>query len=101
MRGLQVTLGVLRVMCLFSQNQPKTLWSYAVAKRLGITQSQANAMLHRLQRAGWITSTWEVLAESQSHMRRRMYRITPKGTGELRRALVGIALDVGPLKISA
>lgn len=93
--GLQVTLNVLRVVHLFGGDQSRKLWCYAVAKDLNISRTKADELLRRLESSGWLVSEWErVDVAMAGRPRRRLYRITPKGISEQRKAVVQIKLLV-------
>jgi DNA-binding PadR family transcriptional regulator len=53
-------------------------------------------VLDRLEDAGWITASWEVLPPRQKRPRRRYYRLTAEGVEAARRRLAAPATTPTP-----
>ncbi|MEU8296967.1 PadR family transcriptional regulator [Micromonospora sp. NPDC048909] len=74
------TVDVLRV--LLDSDQPR--WGLEIIKLTGRPSGSVYPLLERLERHGWVTSTWEAETERRGP-RRRMYQLTAEGAGEARR----------------
>jgi len=78
----RATIDVLTV--LLDSEEPR--WGLELIKLTGRPSGTVYPLLDRLERAGWVSSQWEVHSE-RSGPRRRMYRMTPDGVVAARDAL--------------
>lgn len=86
------TIDVLSV--LDSGGQPT--WGLAVIKQSGRPAGSVYPILERLERAGWVTSSWEENDE-RSGPRRRYYALTADGAVAARSAI--LAFRARPAKV--
>ncbi|MCW6006206.1 PadR family transcriptional regulator [Micromonospora sp. CPCC 205371] len=70
----KATIDVLAV--LLDSDQPR--WGLEIIKLTGRPSGSVYPLLDRLERAGWVTSTWDDDSERRGP-RRRMYRLTAEG----------------------
>ncbi|WP_112265332.1 helix-turn-helix transcriptional regulator [Lentzea terrae] len=82
----KATVDVLEV--LLGTDEPR--WGLEIIKLTGRPSGSVYPLLDRLERAGWVTSTWDDDAERRGP-RRRMYRLTPEGAQEARRVVAKAA----------
>ncbi|MDQ2582672.1 PadR family transcriptional regulator [Saccharothrix yanglingensis] len=73
----RATVDVLGV--LLDSDRPR--WGLEVIKATGRPSGSVYPLLDRLERAGWVTSTWDDEAERRGP-RRRVYVLTPDGARE-------------------
>lgn len=71
------TVDVLGV--LLGSDQPR--WGLEIIKLTGRPSGSVYPLLDRLERAGWVTSSWDDDSERRGP-RRRMYVLTPEGARE-------------------
>ncbi|TQM82376.1 PadR family transcriptional regulator [Saccharothrix saharensis] len=71
------TVDVLEV--LLGSDQPR--WGLEIIKLTGRPSGSVYPLLDRLERAGWVTSSWDDDSERRGP-RRRMYVLTPDGARE-------------------
>ncbi|MER5265887.1 PadR family transcriptional regulator [Actinosynnema sp. NPDC002837] len=71
------TVDVLEV--LLGSDQPR--WGLEIIKLTGRPSGSVYPLLDRLERAGWVTSSWDDDSERRGP-RRRMYVLTPEGAQE-------------------
>jgi DNA-binding PadR family transcriptional regulator len=71
------TVDVLGV--LLDSDQPR--WGLEIIKLTGRPSGSVYPLLDRLERAGWVTSSWDDDSERRGP-RRRMYVLTPDGAQE-------------------
>lgn len=76
----KATVDVLSV--LLDSDQPR--WGLEIIKLTGRPSGSVYPLLDRLERAGWVTSTWDDDADRRGP-RRRMYTLTAEGATEARR----------------
>ncbi len=82
----KATVDVLEV--LLAASEPR--WGLEIIKLTGRPSGSVYPLLDRLERAGWVTSSWDDDANRRGP-RRRMYVLTPDGAVEARRALAARA----------
>ncbi|QQQ76071.1 helix-turn-helix transcriptional regulator [Saccharothrix sp. 6-C] len=75
------TVDVLGV--LLESDQPR--WGLEIIKLTGRPSGSVYPLLDRLERAGWVTSSWDDDSERRGP-RRRMYVLTPGGALEAAKA---------------
>lgn len=73
-RVTAATVDVLRTL----DTEPVPQWGLKLVKATGRPPGSVYPILERLERLGWVTSSWEDDAE-RSGPRRRFYRLTPEG----------------------
>ena len=78
----RATIDVLTV--LLGSDEPR--WGLELIKLTGRPSGTVYPLLDRLERAGWVSSQWEVDTQ-RSGPRRRVYRMTPDGVVAARDAL--------------
>lgn len=76
----RATVDVLEV--LLRSDQPR--WGLEIIKLTGRPSGSVYPLLDRLERAGWVTSSWDDDSERRGP-RRRMYVLTPDGAREATR----------------
>lgn len=76
----KATVDVLNV--LLDGDQPR--WGLEIIKLTGRPSGSVYPLLDRLERAGWVTSSWDDDSERRGP-RRRMYQLTAEGAAEARR----------------
>ena len=64
----------------FQQDQDPHGWT--IMKAVHRSGPTVYGVLERLEEWGWITGTWEELADDEARPRRRYYRLTPTGRVE-------------------
>lgn len=71
------TEAVLRVLL----DEPGSLhYGLEISKAAGLPSGSLYPILARLERAGWVTSSWEEISQSEAgRPRRRYYSLTPDG----------------------
>lgn len=77
-RATPATVDVLRVLL-----EEQGIWGMLVIKRTGRPAGSVYPILERLERFGWVTSSWEPDSE-RSGPRRRHYELTRDGVEEAR-----------------
>ncbi|SDL33271.1 Transcriptional regulator PadR-like family protein [Lentzea albidocapillata subsp. violacea] len=82
----KATVDVLEV--LLATDEPR--WGLEIIKLTGRPSGSVYPLLDKLERAGWVTSTWDDDAERRGP-RRRMYRLTADGAAEARRVVARAA----------
>ncbi|MEV6238035.1 PadR family transcriptional regulator [Lentzea sp. NPDC051838] len=78
----KATVDVLEV--LLGADEP--CWGLEIIKLTGRPSGSVYPLLDRLERAGWVTSSWDDDADRRGP-RRRMYLLTPEGAVEARRVV--------------
>lgn len=78
-RVTEPTIDVLTVML----ETPHPIWGLLIIKKSDRLPGTVYPILERLERQGWITSTWEEDAERQGP-RRRLYEFTAEGESAAR-----------------
>lgn len=78
----KATVDVLQV--LLGAEEPR--WGLEIIKLTGRPSGSVYPLLDRLERAGWVTSSWDGDADRRGP-RRRMYRLTADGAAEARRVV--------------
>lgn len=73
-RVTAATVDVLRAL----GSEPLPQWGLKLIKATGRPPGSVYPILERLERLGWVTSSWEEDPE-RSGPRRRFYRLTPAG----------------------
>lgn len=73
----RATADVLGV--LLDSDRPR--WGLEIIKLTGRPSGSVYPLLDRLERAGWVTSSWED-DSARRGPRRRMYQLTPEGAAE-------------------
>ncbi|WP_053715335.1 PadR family transcriptional regulator [Saccharothrix sp. NRRL B-16348] len=84
------TVDVLEV--LLKSDQPR--WGLEIIKLTGRPSGSVYPLLDRLERAGWVTSSWDDDSERRGP-RRRMYVLTPGGAQEAVKACAKAAGRAG------
>ncbi|MEU7480845.1 PadR family transcriptional regulator [Lentzea sp. NPDC042327] len=82
----KATVDVLEV--LLGASGPR--WGLEIIKLTGRPSGSVYPLLDRLERAGWVTSSWED-DDTRKGPRRRMYVLTPDGAAEARRVVAARA----------
>lgn len=81
-RGQQPSVSMYRAARLLSL-EPRGLWNYAIAKRLGIDANTCIGIMKRLEAAGWLSSEWERRQPiAPNRPRRLIYKMTDIGRVE-------------------
>lgn len=87
----KATVDVLEV--LLGTGEPR--WGLEIIKLTGRPSGSVYPLLDRLERAGWVTSSWDDDAERRGP-RRRMYLLTPEGAVEARRVVARASASPSP-----
>ncbi|MEW9526911.1 PadR family transcriptional regulator [Microbispora sp. NPDC049125] len=85
-RITSATVDVLDV--LLAGQEPR--WGLEIVKATGRASGTVYPILDRLERSGWVTSTWEADSERRGP-RRRLYQITGEAAPAARRLLAARA----------
>ena len=84
----RITMHTLVVLSVLLDDPRVEHYGLDLAKRAGIKTSSVYPVLMRLERAGWVTSSWETVEPSQAgRPRRRLYRLTGDGAAAARTQL--------------
>ncbi|MBM7784392.1 PadR family transcriptional regulator [Tenggerimyces flavus] len=86
----KATVDVLGV--LLEAKDPQ--WGLAIIKATGRPSGSVYPMLERLERAGWVTSSWEDEGTRRGP-RRRLYALTKDGAAEARKVRAAKAASAG------
>ncbi|MCS5734075.1 PadR family transcriptional regulator [Herbiconiux daphne] len=78
----RVTAQTVDVLALMLQS-PEPLWGLQIVKTLGRPSGTVYPILERLERQGWIRSSWAEHSEVQER-RRRLYEFTADGADAAR-----------------
>lgn len=89
----KATVDVLAV--LLDSDQPR--WGLEIIKLTGRPSGSVYPLLDRLERAGWVTSSWDDDSDRRGP-RRRMYRLTADGAAEARRVCARAAAKPAPAR---
>ena len=87
----KATVDVLEV--LLGADSPR--WGLEIIKLTGRPSGSVYPLLDRLERAGWVTSSWDDDVERRGP-RRRMYRLTAEGALEARRVVARASASTAP-----
>ncbi|MDM4720249.1 PadR family transcriptional regulator [Micromonospora sp. WMMA1363] len=87
------TVDVLRV--LLDGGRPR--WGLEIIKVTGRPSGSVYPLLERLERHGWVTSSWEEEMDRRGP-RRRMYELTADGAREAQRVCARAATRVTPVR---
>ncbi|WP_291054534.1 PadR family transcriptional regulator [Herbiconiux sp.] len=82
----RVTAPTLDVLAILLSAEADPIFGLEIMKRSGRPSGTIYPILERLERQGWITSTWEENTTTQLH-RRRVYTFTPEGAAAARALL--------------
>ncbi|NES16596.1 MULTISPECIES: PadR family transcriptional regulator [Micromonospora] len=85
------TVDVLRV--LLEEGRPR--WGLEIIKVTGRPSGSVYPLLERLERHGWVTSSWEEETDRRGP-RRRMYELTTDGAREAQRVCSRAAARATP-----
>ncbi|MBP2339499.1 DNA-binding PadR family transcriptional regulator [Saccharothrix coeruleofusca] len=86
----RATADVLAV--LLDADRPR--WGLEVIKLTGRPSGSVYPLLDRLERAGWVTSSWDDDSERRGP-RRRLYRLTPDGAVEAAKVCARKSTETG------
>lgn len=77
-----------RVLLAFLEDATKEQYGFGLLKSTGVKSGSLYPLLDRLEERGWIES-WDedIDVEAEGRPRRRLYRLTPLGEREARRAV--------------
>ncbi len=87
MAELRVTDHVLRVLDVLLADPGDEHYGFGVAQTTGLRSGTLYPILARLEKLGWVTSTWESPGDEVRGPRRRLYRLTNEGVEEGTRAV--------------
>lgn len=79
-RGVRITLQTLQVLKVLLSDPLDEHYGLEISRESGLPTGSIYPILTRLETAGWVTSAWEDIDESeQGRRRRRYYRLTAEG----------------------
>jgi PadR family transcriptional regulator, regulatory protein PadR len=94
----QLTIQTLKVLTAFTSATEVGLSGAEIAKHTGLLSGTLYPILLRLEKAGWLESTWEKGDPRQMRRpRRRLYRITALGAKSARSACRDVTAVIGGL----
>ena len=68
----------------------RALYGLELAEETGLLPGTAYPILMRLEKEGWVTSSWEDISpEAEGRPRRRYYRLTASGATQASAAIAG------------
>lgn len=87
-RMTQTTQAVLRALL---EQPSKEMYGLEVCAKAGLPSGTIHPILARLEKAGWLESSWEEIdPHEQGRPRRRYYRLSPGGAERARNALARV-----------
>lgn len=93
--GPQVTTAVAKVLSAFLAHPDADRYGLELMRDTGHPSGTLYPILVRLQRAGWVTSTWEEIDPArEGRPARRYYRLTPQGQAVAERELADLRRQV-------
>lgn len=85
---VQVTLQTMAILRVLVGEPGKPRYGLEISKEAGLKTGTIYPVLARLERAGWVTSSWEDIDEAaEGRRRRRYYQLTAEGAVKARRVL--------------
>lgn len=88
MGSLRMTLATQHVLSAFLDDPGRPLYGLQVCEAAGLPSGTIHPILARLERVGWLTSSWEELDPSEAgRPRRRYYKLDPNSIAVARSAL--------------
>jgi len=87
MAELRITDQLLRVLDVLLADPAANHYGFGVAQTTGLRSGTLYPILARLEKLGWVTSTWESPGDEARGPRRRLYRLTREGVEEGTRAV--------------
>lgn len=79
-REVRITLQTLQVLKVLLTDPLDEHYGLGISRESGLPTGSIYPILTRLETAGWVTSAWENINESeQGRRRRRYYRLTAEG----------------------
>jgi PadR family transcriptional regulator PadR len=105
-REVRITLQTLQVLRVLLTDPLDEHYGLEISRESGLPTGSIYPILTRLETAGWVTSAWENIDESeQGRRRRRYYRLTAEGAksaqdevANARQLLSPAASGSGPLR---
>lgn len=95
--GPQVTTAVAKVLSALLSHPDSDRYGLELMRDTGHPSGTLYPILVRLQRAGWVTSTWEEIDPArEGRPARRYYRLTPQGQAAAERELADLRRQVFP-----
>ena len=87
----RMTIPTQRVLAVLLADQGKEHHGYDIARQAGLASGTVHPILARLEDAGWVSSRWEQIDESDAGRRaRRYYAMTDAGVSGARAALAKV-----------
>jgi len=87
MADLRITDQMLRVLDVLLADPAADHYGFGVAQATGLQSGTLYPILARMEKLGWVTSTWESPNDEARGPRRRLYRLTREGVEEGTRAV--------------
>jgi PadR family transcriptional regulator, regulatory protein PadR len=87
----RITPAILDVLRVLMAPSEESCHGFAIAKDVRRPTGSVYPILARLERAGWVESSWELEQPQDGRPRRRLYHLTPEGLQEARAALAARA----------
>ncbi|EXG81154.1 PadR family transcriptional regulator [Cryptosporangium arvum] len=92
----RLTTGMARVLAAFLDDPSSDRYGLDLMRATGQPSGTLYPILLRLQRAGWVTATWEdVDPAAAGRPARRYYRLTPEGLETARIELAALRQQLG------
>jgi PadR family transcriptional regulator, regulatory protein PadR len=77
-----------RVLTIFLDAPREEIYGFELTRAAGLPSGTVYPILRRLEDAGWVSSRWETIDQSQEgRRRRRYYRLSEDGVREGRKAV--------------
>ena len=93
-----VSVATVKVLGAFLDATADDHYGFGLMRLTGVKAGSLYPILDRLERAGWLEARNEDIDEvSAGRPKRRLYRLTPIGKREGRRALADFYRDLGPV----
>lgn len=94
---VRITLQTLQVLRVLLTDPMDEHYGLEISRGSGLATGSIYPILTRLEAAGWITSAWEEINESQEgRRRRRYYRLTDGGAEWAQEAVVNALSALAP-----
>ncbi|MFG1925295.1 PadR family transcriptional regulator [Cryptosporangium sp. NPDC048952] len=92
----RMTTGVAKVLAAFLDDPNSDRYGLDLMRATGHPSGTLYPILLRLQKAGWVTATWEDVDPSAAgRPARRYYRLTPEGLAAARIELAALRQQLG------
>lgn len=94
---VRVTKPTLKVVNFLNGLKGTSTWGLQICAETGLGSGSVYSVLDRFEGYGWVESYWEE-DNSRRGARRRLYKVTPIGTGSLKQLLADHAPVASPIR---